>query len=148
MRKTKIDKKYHYLLLIAIPMLWVLNYFIGGHHEFNVLAQKSYLIFTRNNIGISISIILGLKSFFYFYTRHYPIASLLCWVDILLTLLLPIMVLYDADFHYKFIILDREPVASLIPPVIISWFAIQIFLAGNFFALNLSKRNNLNKIDI
>jgi len=58
------------------------------------------------------------------------------------------MVLYDADFHYKFIILDREPVASLIPPVIISWFAIQIFLAGNFFALNLSKRNNLNKIDI
>lgn len=137
-------KKYHFPLLAAIPIVWIVVLFLGGSMQ-GIPLEGPGLVITKMHIGVFFTFVLGAKGFMYYSTRSYPLSPFMCWFDIALTIGLTAILVHFAIFNYFENGLSTDA-AALLSLGVGTWMLMQFLMGLNYFLIMFSKMGNGKKL--
>ena len=133
--------KYHLPLLLTIPIVWIAVLFIGNP-ELEFL--DSNFVIGKVHMAILFTTLLGVKAFFYYAARKYPLAPQMCKFDIGLTCLLVFILLYYFGSYTieKGLSGDAKALLTL---GVGTWMLMQFFMGLNYFLVMFTQAKGNGK---
>jgi len=140
----KESKKYHLPLLILIPVVWIAVLFLGNA-MLEMQPGDTKFVASKVHIGIFFTLLLGVKAYLYYATRAYPLSPPMCKFDIMLSVLLTVVLLYNTCFGYFENGLSSNAVA-LLSLGVGTWMLMQFFMGLNYFLVMFTQTKKGNSL--